>query len=584
MINKYFYNLSITIVGIVTTIFILTTVGGLFHIPVNPFYVLIPFIGGIYYLKKQSTENIDFLKQLLILLLIIMISCAVSVYVWDSSSDGRWYHSATLIMLKNGWLPIYQKFIDFALTCHVHPTSAFWSNCYLRFTEIIGANIYKLTNLIESAKAVNFIMLSAVFMYSFSVLKDFKPNNRFIPLLTSALIILNPVCICQWFSNYIDLHIYFTFTLLMLTIIKIEFQNQALKTDLFMFVSSGLMLAMSKLTGSMYLFVVCLIYLIYLFLLKKNIKKYIKTLLVIGGLIAITGVNPFYTNIRDYGNSFHPLFGKHKIDIMKGNFPINFEKMSKPERFLRSTFSESVQSMSNPNHQQYMDSVELKIPFTLRIKSPYTNTFSFPDMRVGGFGYFWSGILLLSLFYLPVIRFRNRNERNIFWLITAMILASTFSNPHCWWAKYVPQFWLFPVFVLFFGLLQENYKNKQSKFLKISLLCLTSVSFIVNILVVLYQNTLYDLCLSKLLKVPYNYIVSNKTSKDRILLMVKPDGEYVISIDETIIPHLEEYFGKKEIVYLPYDENKIKSEKFLPIQYVCILNTPFYFYKIEKNP
>ena len=63
MINKYFYNLSVTITGIITAIFILTTVGGLLHIPVNPFFVLIPFIGGLYYLKKQSNENIDFLKQ-----------------------------------------------------------------------------------------------------------------------------------------------------------------------------------------------------------------------------------------------------------------------------------------------------------------------------------------------------------------------------------------------------------------------------------------------------------------------------------------------------------------------------------------
>ena len=583
MQDKYFYNLSVTIVGIIVSIFIFTTVGGLFHIPVNPFFVLVPFIGGIYYLRKQSPENIDFLKQFLILLLIMMVSYIISAYVWDSSSDGRGYHTAALVMYKNGWLPIYQKFRDFAEICNIHPTSAFWVNCYANFVEIIGANIYKLTNLLESAKAVNFIMLSAVFMYSFAVLKEFT-KNKFIPLISSLIIILNPVCICQWFTNYIDLHIYFAFTLLVLTIIRIEYVQKADKTDLFMFVSSGLMLAMTKFTGSMYLFVICLIYLIYLFLLKRNIKKYVKTVLIIGGLTAITGVNPFYTNLRDYGNPFHPIFGEKKIDIIKENFPANFENKSALERFLRSNFSESVQSMNKPEHKLYMDSVELKIPFTLRIKSPYTNTFSFPDIRVGGFGYFWSGILLLSLFYLPFIRFRNRNERNIFWLITAMVLASTFSNPHCWWARFAPQFWLFSVFILLFGLLQEDYKNKSSKILKLSFLYFISVSFIVNSLVVLYQNTLFNLSLSKLLKAPYRYIDSNKTSTDKILLMVKPEGEFAISIDETIIPHLEEYYGKKDIIYVPYDENKIKSEKFLPIQYIYILNTPCYFFKIDKNP
>ena len=260
MINKYFYNLSVTIVGIVTSIFILTTVGGLFHIPVNPFYVLIPFIGGVYYLKQKSPENIDFLKQFLILLLIIMISCIISIYVWDSSSDGRSSHIATIILYKNGWLSIYHDFKDYAKFCNVHPTSAFWGNSYLHFVEIIGANIYKITNLIESSKATNFIMLSAVFMYSFSVLKEFKPQSRFIPFIISLLIILNPICICQWFTNFIDLHICFAFTLLVLTILKTEKQKIAGKADLFMFVSSALMLAMSKFTGSMYLFIICLIY------------------------------------------------------------------------------------------------------------------------------------------------------------------------------------------------------------------------------------------------------------------------------------------------------------------------------------
>ena len=587
MINKYFYNLSITIVGIVTTIFILTTVGGLFHIPVNPFYVLIPFIGGIYYLKKQSTENIDFLKQLLILLLIIMISCAVSVYVWDSSSDGRWYHSATLIMLKNGWLPIYQKFINFALTCHVHPTSAFWSNCYLRFTEIIGANIYKLTNLIESAKAVNFIMLSAVFMYSFSVLKAFKPNNKFIPLITSLIIILNPVCICQWFTNFIDIHLYFSFTLLVLTIIKVELQNKASKIDLFMFVSSALILAMTKFTGCMYLFVVCLLYFVYLILLKRNIKKYLKMVLVIGGLIALTSVNPFYTNFRDYGHPFYPVCGKNRI-IVINSLPVNFKNMSNIERFLKSTFSESVQSIDKTDINVYNNQVRLKIPFTINKKSfgdiPNAYAFCFADMRIGGFGYLWSGILLLSLFYLPFIRFRNKKEKNIFWLITPMVLVSAFTNPHCWWARLIPQFWLFPLFILFFGMLQENYKNKFSDFLKLLLLYFVMISFIFNSLLILYQNTLFNWRCTKLFKETYDYIDLVKNPQDKILLMVKPDDEKIPTIDETIITHFEEYFGKENIIYVHFDEKKINQEEFFPIQKFQVLTEPYYFFKIENRP
>jgi len=584
MINKYFYNLSVTIVGIVTAVFILTTVGGLFRIPVNPWFILIPFIGGIYYLKKQSPENIDFLKQLLILIIIIMVSYILSISIWDGSYDGRGAHLATANLYKNGWLPVYQNYADFARQCHIYPASAFWGNCYLHFVIIIGANIYKLTNLIESAKMTNFVLLSCVFMYSFYTLNKFLPNQKFIPLLISTLIILNPVCIYQWFTDMVDLHIYFSFILLILTILSIETVKDTNKTDLFMFICSSLMLAMTKFTGCLYLFVICSIYLIYLFLLKRNVKKYIKTIFIIGGLIAVTGVNPFYTNFRDYGHPFYPLFGKNKIDILNNGIPYGFQNMSYFERFLRSNFSETADSVSETDDDLKAMKIipTIKIPFTINIKSIH-NLFYCAEMRIGGFGYFWSGILLLSLFYLPVIRFRNRNERNIFWLITAMILASTFSNPHCWWARYVPQFWLFPVFVLFFGLLQNYYKNKSYKILKLLLLYFVIFSFIVNSSIVLFQNTQFNLYLTKLLKAPFDYIDSVKRPKDKIYLMIRPAWKNMIIADSTIIPHLEEYYGKESIVYFSYDENKVKSEEFIPMQYNYIVFLPSYFFNIGEK-
>ena len=584
MKNEYFYNLSVTIIGIMTSVFILTTVGGLFHIPVNPFFVFIPLIGGIYYLRKKSPENIDFLKQFLILLLIIMSAYIISVSVWDSSWDGRSYHSALTVMLKNGWLPVYQNYEDFAKLCHIYPSSAFWGNCYMRFTEIIGANVYKLTNLIESAKAVNFIILSAVFMYSFSVLGEFT-KSKFICLISSLIIILDPVCICQWFTNFIDLHTYFSFTLLILTIIKIEQKKETADMDLFMFANSVLMLAATKFTGCMYVFVICLIYFTYLILQRRGIKQYIKMLFITGGLILLTCVSPLYTNLRDWGHPFHPVFGKNKINVIKETIPCNFDNMPRIKMFLLSNFFESVNATNSAESKKLGIPVRLKIPFTIKTES-FCNYFYCADMRVGGFGYFWSGILLLSLFYLPLIRFRNKNERNIFWLITTIILISTITNPHCWWARIVPQFWLFPVFILFFGLLQQNYKNKSAKILKSTLLLLIFLSFIVNSLIILLQNTQFNFRLTKQLKTPYNYIDSNKKDKDKIFLMVrtvtKKEVEKHCQNDETVIPHLEEYFGKDNIIYVPYDENKIISGEYLPVQITFVINTPCYFFKIDK--
>ena len=583
--SKYFYNLSLTIIGIVTSIYILTTVGGLFHIPVNPFYVLIPLVAGCFYLRKKSSDKTDFLKQILILLLITMISYFVSISVWDFSWDGRSSHIATAILYKNGWLPVYQNYHDFAELCHVYPASAFWGNCYLHFTEIISANIYKITNLIESPKTINFIILSSLFMYSFVVFEKFLPDKKFLTLLMSAFVIINPVCICQWFTHDIDLHIYSSFSVLLLTLIKIEKQQFSDKSDVFMFVCSSLMLAMTKFTGCMYLFIICLTYFIYLILLKRDVKKYIKSVLLIGGLIAITGINPFYTNFRDFGHPFHPLFGKNKINIMDAGLPYGFQNMSNAERFLRSTFSESVNSMTEAYKGDIVmkQPVILKIPFTIQKKS-FLNTFCFADIRVGGFGYFWSGILLLSLAYLPFIRFRNKNEKYLFWLVITIILSTTLANPHAWWARYVPQFWLFPLFVIFFGFLRENFKTCVYKNMNNIFILVIAFAVFLNSFIVIKQNTTFSIFITKKLKMAFDYIDEVKKPQDKIYLMKRPEWEDMIIADETIIPHLEEYYGKSDIVYVPFDESIFTSEKleFIPVQLFCIIYRPCYFVKIGK--
>ena len=95
---------------------------------------------------------------------------------------------------------------------------------------------------------------------------------------------------------------------------------------------------------------------------------------------------------------FYPVCGKNKI-IVINSLPVSFENMSNIERFLRSTFSESVQSVDKTNIQEYNNQVHLKIPFTINKKSfgkiPNSYSFCFADIRIGGFGYLWSGILLL---------------------------------------------------------------------------------------------------------------------------------------------------------------------------------------------
>ena len=108
------------------------------------------------------------------------------------------------------------------------------------------------------------------------------------------------------------------------------------------------------------------------------------------------------------------------------------------------------------------------------------------------------------------------------------------------------------------------------------------LSFIVNSSVILYQNLQYNFHIIKFIKSSFDYIDSIKSPQNKIYLMVRPDNENTITADETIIPHLEEAYGKENIIYVPFDENKINSKEFFPIQYVNIIYLPCYFYKIEN--
>ena len=54
--------------------------------------------------------------------------------------------------------------------------------------------------------------------------------------------------------------------------------------------------------------------------------------------------------------------------------------------------AEAIEGMNKP--------VYLKLPFTV---TENAKKFTIPDMRTGGFGYFWSGIILLTLLSLPFI-------------------------------------------------------------------------------------------------------------------------------------------------------------------------------------
>ena len=568
MINRYFYNLSIILFGIIILTFLISSIGLALHIPINIFYIMIPAFIAIFYLKNFSKTKDDFLRQLLVLLLVLLFSYYLSLFFWDNSWDGKSYHLASIIMLKKGWLPIYDNLSEVVQKFVIYPFNASFAEVYPKFCETIGANFYKITGYIESSKTANFVLLFSVFMYSYSVFKEFITKNILIIIL-SLLVCINPVCICEIFTNLVDLHIYYAFVFLILTILKIEKSKTKTKVDEFVIIGSSIMLSSIKLTGIAYLTVIYFCWGIYLIIEKKEIKSLVKYAFILALLTLITCINPYITNFKNYGHPFHPVMGRNKIDIITMQYPRGFKDKNSIERFLISTFAESSNSIENHPIRALNQPVNLKIPFTI-IKNSPLRSFKVADMRVGGFGYYWSGILCLTILLFFFLRFDSTENKKLFFFTLSIILLSVISNPHAWWARFVPQLWLLPVFSVMFAASDIKSFEKTRKF--ISYVC---VFFIFLNSIIVIQNQI---------SFNYKYSSYNRQLFDMVEKQSIPKGIYFMRnadykdklADETILPHLEERHIK--LVKEEYNRDKILKEKFLSLQLLPIYDF-YYFYK-----
>jgi hypothetical protein len=139
----------------------------------------------------------------------------------------------------------------------------------------------------------------------------------------------------------------------------------------------------------------------------------------------------------------YPLAGAEKIDIMTHNMPSQFINKSMPYKLFMSTFSkvDNIQSQSN-------GPIQLKIPFTIQPEE--IETLRLFDIRQCGFGIFWSGILLSSLILAFFIKIKDKKMRQQYYFILTLLLSSVLLNTENWWARYVPQFYAVPIFILLF--------------------------------------------------------------------------------------------------------------------------------------
>ena len=330
-----------------------------------------------------------------------------------------------------------------------------WLNGYPKFYEIVAANLYYLTNNVEAGKALNFLSAFSLFFYAFNVLdKTLLKNKKSVNFIVSILLVCNPIVFAQLYTYYTDGLMYIYFMLLLLSVLDYEYSSN--KTSIAMTIMSALMLSNIKFGGILYTILIFIIYTGYLVYHKKKdtLKKLSKLWGIIFILIGLTGINPYITNMYNGKHFLYPLAGNEKIDIITDNQPKQFHHKSMLYKLFMSTFSrvDNIQACSFCIDRP----IELKIPFT--VHDIETKELNRVDVRLSGFGIFWSGILLLTI--LLAFFIKRKKIPSPYLLSLGILLISVFINPENWWARYIPQFYAVPIFVGLYYLLSNTSKTR----------------------------------------------------------------------------------------------------------------------------
>ena len=124
----------------------------------------------VYYLLRKKLKVTDFKKSIIVSILILFISILISGFIFDRSSDGNTYHKDAVSSLKNGWNPVYESSEKFTKkyyknTGYNMEVYSIWKDHYSKANWVLEANIYSLTNNIESAKAINLLFMYILFLY-----------------------------------------------------------------------------------------------------------------------------------------------------------------------------------------------------------------------------------------------------------------------------------------------------------------------------------------------------------------------------------------------------------------------------------
>lgn len=379
--------------------------------------------------------------KLIISNLLFLVLCTTLFYLlsktYDVSWDGQWYHQDAIIQLAKGWNPFYASSNPNLSISE----SDLWIHHYPQASWIVQANIFQLGGSIQATKLLHLILSMACFGMAYVVLSELLSINAFASLLFSVCIAFNPITYSQFFSFYVDGQTAMGLSIYILLLIYLS--NKPSRIYYLLLSAVFIYIANIKFTNVVYLSVFNLFfyglinYKQKFEVVKRNTLFFIALYLV--GIVCI-GYSSYTRNTLENGNPFYPLLGKNNVGEIVKNIPLsaNFKNQNRFENFIDASFA-------YPEYARDPDSSRFRMPFTAVSYDEYYRT----DVELSGFGARWSEILIISLFAFFLVLYNlTKQKKYILLLIPICICLSAFINEQFFVARYVPQLWLIPIFIV----------------------------------------------------------------------------------------------------------------------------------------
>lgn len=449
------------------------------HLPIEFLICCMIFITYNLLKNKKSNKKEIITKSVVSIIIagiVFTFSVICATYFYDSTPDGNTYHKVAVGSMKNGWIPNYGSTKDFTeengnvVTLKDGNRNYLWADHYANGTEIIGANIYKLTNRIEAGKAFNMVMIYIGFGILLSILVEETKLGTLKSVFIAVILTVNPITINQMWTFYVDTTLLIGLFITLAELISITKKRRFEK---FFILFMALILCIeSKFTGAAYAAIFCFAFFVYWLISDfknknwKNIRFYTMFyIILIITSVLIIGFATYFMNFIKYKSFFYPLYGvNHVENMVNEEIPVSLAEKPNFIQFLISVFAKG-ENISAAYLEQ-VNEPKIKIPLTFDTEE--LENYTIPDIRAGGFGpLFSAGYILGSLMGLAVIikfiKEKRIKESIPFLIITAISYLLLIMLNGGYWARYVPYIYFVQILNLVFFI--EEFKIKKGEVL-----------------------------------------------------------------------------------------------------------------------